>query len=873
MDHESPPPTPGGPSGPSGPPELSPIDPAQTFGPTPQASPRSPRSRRAFGHSPGLESYAQNSQGVPYPQPPSSAQAPHEGLGIRTPRSPRRAPRATWTEIPPSPRLETHSPPYSPRLENDLNSGARTAREEGSGSEASSFTQCRISLAVDISGSTAGRILNSEREFVMKLVSQLTPETISQNAYVLPWNHAAARPCQIQNLLMLESFGGTNPVVLLNSQPHLAALKVSNLWFLLTDGEITSRDVRALATTLAEKSMHGVPCVIVIFDNKSKPPSNCNISVGISPFAAVPNSALLYQDITVGGKCHVLATKGCFDAFLPAGTEQPVLDASTSWDSLPTIHPESAFRDLIIPAARELAPGELALSNDLTINFDNLFETDLDNGQIDQLLGNQNHLQSLLLSTHSRGQSASALSWLQRQTAVPQPSRVNNRLSTLDPAAATSIRRITAALQSRESIVSPELSALQRELRESHRRNSQITQDRDSRTNIINSAIDSLQQASQANWASSSLSTTRQSPAPSLSRISDSESAPEIDRASTCRGECPICFESDSVLAILFKRPQGYVAASAPKNTTLTFPLASGSNPEHDIISAWLVCEACSEYLVSARETPFRETATSALPLVSWSRNSALWRRALSQALDHFSGASQPLLPILFLAILDHHLQTKAWCIPDGSAENAQRATALNWARSTILTEVKMSGDGAKGPLGPWISTVVAAPSKGELGLIWKYPVDGFVLMLAIARERGTDPALLTKTLWRKLLHQVTGRYAAELAGSDHARMSARVDAVLPGMQEAGWIDVLLTGKFRPIARSEVQTLRRLSDEMMWIEAVCGPAMGRWLRFLQELTGGGKSTAECIWEIKGRWGKEAETVVERPEDIVDSSGL
>lgn len=348
----------------------------------------------------------------------------------------------------------------------------------------------------------------------MKLVSQLTPETISQNAYILPWNHAAARPCQIQNLLMLESFGGTNPVVLLKSQPHLAALKMSNLWFLLTDGEITSRDVRALATTLAEKSMHGVPCVIVIFDNKSNPPSNCNISVGISPFAAVPNSALLYQDITVGGKCHVLATKGCFNAFLPAGTEQPILDASTSWDSLPTIYPESAFRGLIIPAARELAPGELALSDDLTINFNNLFETDLDNGQVNQLLGNQNHLQSLLLSAHSRGQSASALSWLQRHTATPQPSRVNNRLSTLDPAAATSIRRITDALQNRQSIVSPELSALQRELRASHRRNSQIPQDYDSRTNIINSAIDSLQQASRANWASSSLSTARQSPAP-----------------------------------------------------------------------------------------------------------------------------------------------------------------------------------------------------------------------------------------------------------------------------------------------------------------------------------------------------------------------
>lgn len=856
----------------------SPVDPSQPTEPTPQTSPRSPRSPRASPwYRPVLEPYAHNSQGFPYPQPPGSARVSREELGIRTrpprgevPTSPRQ-PRATWVEIPPSPQFETHSPPYSPQFGNDLQGdgrAAQTTREGGPIPGPAPFAQCRISLAVDISGSTAGRVLNSEREFMMKLVSQLTPGTIGQNAFVLPWNQAAGRPCHVQDLLMLQSCGGTDPVVLLKSQPHLAALKMSNLWFLLTDGEIISRDVSALATTLAEKGMHGVPCVIVIFDNKSNLPSNCNISVGISPFAAVPNSALLYQDITVGGKCHVLATKGCFNALLPEGAEQPVLDEFTSWDSLPTIYPESAFRDLVIPAARELSPSELALSDDLTINFSNLFETDLDNGQVDQLLGNQNHLQSLLLSAQSRGQSASALTWLQRQTTISQPGPASNRLSTLDPAAATSIRRITDAIQSRQSIASPEFSALQRELRETHRRNSQISINHDSRADIINSAIDSLRQTSRSNWASSSLSTARQSPAPpSLSQIPDPDSTTEIDRTSACRGECPICFESDSVLAILFKRPHGYVAATAPSNTSLTFPLASGSNPEHDIISAWFVCEACSGYLVSARETPFRETATSALPLVSWARNSSLWRRALSQALDHFNPASRPLLPILFLAILDHHLHTKAWCIPDGSAENSQRATALHWLRSTILSEVKMSGDGAKGPLGAWITTVVAAPSKGELGLIWKYPVDGFVLMLVVARERGADPALLTKTLWRKLLHQVTARYVAELAQSDKVRMGAKVDGTVPGMVEAGWVEVLQRGRFRPIAAREVKVLRRLQDEMMWVEAVCGPAMGRWLGFLKELAGG-KSTAECIWEIKGRWGAEADVVVERPEDVV-----
>lgn len=240
------------------------------------------------------------------------------------------------------------------------------------------------------------------------------------------------------------------------------------------------------------------------------------------------------------------------------------------------------------------------------------------------------------------------------------------------------------------------------------------------------------------------------------------------------------------------------------------------------------------------------------------------------KAMDYFDAASQPLVPILFLSVVDHHLRTKAWCQPDGSEENRQRERALQWIRATLLRDVKMSGDGAKGTLGAWIRSVVVAPMKGEAGLIWKYPVEGFVLMLGVAAEEGVELEVRTRAVWRRLLHHVTARYVAELGQTDEMRMRAKVDSVLGAMGEGGWVDMLMEGRFRPVARGEVEALERLNDEWDWVKGVCGPAMGKWLGFLKELVGGrGRGTVECIWEVKGRWGAEAECVMERPEDVVE----
>lgn len=789
---------------------------------------------------------------------------------------------------------------------------------------ATPFPQCRMSLAVDVSGSTSGGALDCETKFVRSLRAQL-PLDLGQNVLVLPWNSVADRPCRVEGLASLRSRGGTNPVSLLTSEAHLSALKMAKVWFLLTDGDITPAEVNKFSRTLAEKRMHGVPVVIVIFDRPRNKPSECNISVGLSPFAAVPNSALLFQSVLPNGECYVLATKGCFNALLPPGVDQPVLDDNTLWSQLPTIQPESAFASLEIPVALDLSPEELALSDGLTVNFDTLFNTDLDDNQVDVLLGNQNHLQTLLLSAQAHGQTSSARNWLYRQSPVPvanSPQQQHQQRASVDVGgrAARSVQRITQALQSTHlsdagPANNPDVEGWRAELREAHRRNSQqASQAFSHRAATIDRALYSLSRSESSSVHGSSLSPSAgYEPSPIAgfgpggiagfgpgsaagfgpgntagfgpggiagfgpSPIAGFEPMPTppvlqvptpvppvgsgLEETGAFRGECSLCFEPDAILSILFKLP---TTTNPSSGTTLSFPLAMGALPHNDVISPWMCCYRCSIYLVRQSETPIREIATASLPLVSWSKNSAVWREALEKSLGPYDAGSKALLPVLFLAVLLNCLSNKAWAATDGSQENSQRRSALLWTRDTILSEVKISGDDIKGTVGYWITEVLLSPRRDEESLVWKYPMDGFVVMTDVARTLGIrkiTKAAVTKLVWKKLLHTVTSRYTSAVlrSGGDLPRIRSCIDDAILATHSPGWLSEMKRLGF--VGSTDLKALQGMTGEVEWIEAVAGGAMEKWLKWLKQARQC-RNTVECIWEIKGRWGREVWEVVE-----------
>jgi hypothetical protein len=278
-----------------------------------------------------------------------------------------------------------------------------------------------------------------------------------------------------------------------------------------------------------------------------------------------------------------------------------------------------------------------------------------------------------------------------------------------------------------------------------------------------------------------------------------------------------------------------------------------------------MCCYECSIYLVRQKETPIRETATASLPLVSWARNSAVWRDALDNSLGPYDVQSKPLLPVLFLAVLLNCLENKAWAETDGSQENSQRRNALLWTRDTILNEVKISGDDVRGTVGSWVTEILLSPRRAEESLVWKYPMDGFVVMTSIARTfnaRGVTQTDVTRLVWKKLLHTVTARYATAVlrAGGDHARVKRFADEAIIATHAPGWLSEMKRLGF--VGTADLKALQGMKGEVEWIEAVAGGGMEKWLKWLKELRQC-RNTVECIWEIKGRWGVEVMELVEK----------
>jgi hypothetical protein len=98
-----------------------------------------------------------------------------------------------------------------------------------------------MTIALDKSGSTYGKILKTEVQAVQELCKLRLP-TNKRPIRLLPWCGEAldpiALPDNAEAMMRLTGGGSTDPSVIYESDHCLDALKQSGVWFLLTDGEI-----------------------------------------------------------------------------------------------------------------------------------------------------------------------------------------------------------------------------------------------------------------------------------------------------------------------------------------------------------------------------------------------------------------------------------------------------------------------------------------------------------------------------------------------------------------------------------------------------------------------------------------------------------
>ncbi|KAK5633905.1 hypothetical protein RRF57_009619 [Xylaria bambusicola] len=277
------------------------------------------------------------------------------------------------------------------------------------------FRDASVSFAVDISGSTYGATLAAETAFIKNVSNLLSPRA-RFDCSILPWDDTAHPSLSLAQLHKLEDRGGTNPGAILENASHKATLKASSVWFLMTDGLIPSETRIKFAHDIAKHGVHSISCVVVVFGNPSIGPSSCDISVGVSLFAAVPNCAFLFCNET-NDDLRAMQTKGVFNVLLK-GQPPPVFDSSSSWDSLPQVC-VADFAAISIPTPKHLDANEVALQDSLVINMDDLFANCLSADQVASIFADGNNLDSVRMTMQARGQQDDFRHWLRKQAISP----------------------------------------------------------------------------------------------------------------------------------------------------------------------------------------------------------------------------------------------------------------------------------------------------------------------------------------------------------------------------------------------------------------------------------------------------------------------
>ena len=269
--------------------------------------------------------------------------------------------------------IEPTPPPTLPRS-NDAVSRSTTDRQAITHHAVSiPFADSTMSIAVDVSTSTRGLILSQEALAISTICHQLSNEA-RDKSHVLPWSGDAHPILRMTESARLKPSFGTDPSVLYSNNAHATALKSSRLWFLMTDGMILEEHIREFAGGIARSGLHGTTCVIILFGYIPHRPVHLNTSVGISVFAVAPNCLFLFHDVE-SGTLYVLQHKGCFTRnFKGTWSDNPSLDKTASWTSLPQTTYEQLALLLHVPEPLELDEDDVALADGTIINMRDLYQ-------------------------------------------------------------------------------------------------------------------------------------------------------------------------------------------------------------------------------------------------------------------------------------------------------------------------------------------------------------------------------------------------------------------------------------------------------------------------------------------------------------------
>ncbi|KAJ6510691.1 hypothetical protein C8R45DRAFT_858685 [Mycena sanguinolenta] len=631
----------------------------------------------------------------------------------------------------------------------------------------------KLSFAVDASGSTAGKVMERQKEFVLgMLVDYQFPTS------VFMWGSQVTKPISANETSWNARGWGTYPEKIFSDPAVNEELKGCDMWYLLTDGEVGSPVEFARKTV--EVGMAKTPVIFVITNHSSTYPSSVDISVGISVFASASDAAIVFKD-TKDGLIYVLATKGAFEP-LTSGFEINL----ESWESLPVFVNEGAFK----MALKDVnIVGAAHRSNSLAIDLGRTWQekyvclVDVDRlltqmlpdsipqGEFIDLL-QDDAFNAIALLCKTRGLLPQLRDWLSAR---------KERASVIEIRDVSGAAELLQQLRDK-TLPAAEADALRQELRTAHQSN---LDDYRSRLNSnkpspvlphVNRCL-ALVTALQKSGYGADILDRRSNRAMRATVVSSSdvdEQLADLDldaHVEAHRSACSICCNDDTVMSLALME-----SAKPDENTTdfaLNFPLAAGATLHNrDLVSAQFVCFQCAlamHQMDPNRGSMYNEPIAAVLPLAKFEGvNRKYITNCLARVLTSGLATGASGLVQLLMSIIITTMQTKEWAKPsDTDSEIRARREGMVWMLKNLIdnTSCRETFD----ETGSWVPfhqalrwTLKTYADEGIYSWTVRYPVPGFLILLELLGM--VDGAEIPETLRvAKLMHEVVTVYMARI--------------------------------------------------------------------------------------------------------------
>lgn len=650
------------------------------------------------------------------------------------------------------------------------------------------FLNCRKYFAVDDSGSTAGSVLRKERAFVeaFRESHPTTADTISL------WGSKCDTPkTRFEAVQWHSSHGGTHPSEILINSTALDAIRKSDAWLLLTDGEIYEGDVNRLADLAHEAEVLNVPLVFLITGSRGSSPGTANISVGISFFASSHDTLILFKDVQTG-KIYVIAGKGCFAELGGSAAAQDL----ANWNDLTTFTTEADFFlhchknqiKVVKAESRAKSTGEISLgtvweqhNGPVRVDLDSLLsagvlaDTDTMGVLADEAFD------ALAIACKTRKRIPELRAFVQAQKIEQITPKLEDRNG-----AAAIIGAMADATTSDE-----DRKHLQEQLREAHAKNRQdylrtvaefagspAEQALKKRNQLVDGALRVLASVEAASYNADIIGrrSNRARRAEAVNVNSTIDMAQLDLEAPSCKGYCLICCGEEEILAICFKETMPENREDNTSDFALNFPLAAGASKKNvDLISSQNVCFQCA-LLGQDGMSIYKEQLTAIIPAVQYEGNNKKYiNEQLYSALTARLATGAAGVAQLFMSILQNLMKTKPWAgagmdtFTDGQEEAAQRRKTFQWMLDQLVEKTRTretfneTGDWVNFPQAlTWVAKDFE--DNGLASFAVTYPVAGFNNLLALGQHTGAfSDDIISRLQSAKVLYSIAAKYLAEL--------------------------------------------------------------------------------------------------------------